>query len=287
MPPCATSVCLFAAYAPDGILPPHTIYYLSQISKEGFIIHIALAGALRASPDSLTFCEAHGIKIWPRPNAGLDFGSWQYLKRIGCADGATQVLLANDSVFGPMTPLTPIFAKMMHNDAPVWGLVGSRAITRHLQSWFVCFEKKSFEHPVIARFFEQDFASMSREEVIWHGELGLAVACNAAELVFDAAWKDWNSVSSRFFPANPMHTRWRRFAAGRDIPFIKVELIRDDPFNLGVAQKWRSIVQGQYGFDPLWIEAYLMTHAQQLNQHAKNPNMMGKILYKILYVMHL
>ncbi|GBQ90994.1 hypothetical protein AA23498_1040 [Acetobacter nitrogenifigens DSM 23921 = NBRC 105050] len=128
---------------------------------------------------------------------------------------------------------------------------------------------------------------MSREEVIWHGELGLAVACNAAELVFDAAWKDWNSVSSRFFPANPMHTRWRRFAAGRDIPFIKVELIRDDPFNLGVAQKWRSIVQGQYGFDPLWIEAYLMTHAQQLNQHAKNPNMMGKILYKILYVMHL
>ncbi|MBB3882326.1 rhamnan synthesis F family protein [Acetobacter oeni] len=273
-------ICLFAAYTRDGTLPPYTLYYLSELTSCGFTTHVALSGAAQVSKETEQSCHDRGIILWPRPNTGHDFGAWQHLLLHNCAAGASRVLLANDSVFGPLSPLAPIFRRMQSSAADVWGMVETRAITPHLQSWFVCFERHSFDAEPVQRALRQNFVNMTKEELIWHGELGLSVACRAAGLGTDALWSDRNGLSGTLFPAiNPMHARWRQMARGRSVPFIKTELLRDNPFRLLTTPEWKQIVTSHSNFKPEWIASYLRTNPPRTRTTASN--LKGRLLYNL------
>ncbi len=273
-------VCLFAAHTPDGRLPPWTIYYLSELTSCGFLVHVALSGAEQISNETGQVCRDNGIIPWERPNIGHDFGAWQYLLHNGCADNASRILLANDSVFGPLSDPGPVFRKMQSSGVDVWGTVETRAITPHLQSWFVCFEHGSFLAPAVQRTFRQNFADMSREELIWHGELGLSVACRAAELTMGACWSDSHVRIGTFFATNPMHSHWRQFATSGTVPFIKTELLRDNPFRLTTAARWKKIISPSSAFRPEWIEDYLRSTPPRMRMTPSS--IKGRLLYNLV-----
>ncbi|NHO31614.1 rhamnan synthesis F family protein [Acetobacter fallax] len=273
-------VCLFAAYTPDGRLPPHTVYYLSELTSCGFSVHVALSGAEQISDETEQLCHDIGIILWPRPNIGHDFASWQHLLLNGCIGTASRVLLANDSVFGPLTPLKPIFRRMQSSGADVWGMVQTRAITPHLQSWFVCFEHNSISTPPVQRTLHQNFTDMTREELIWHAELGLAIACRAGGLATKALWSDRKARTGAFLATNPMHSHWRQLAGTGTVPFIKTELLRDNPFHLKTTSDWKQLVRPSSGFKPEWIDDYLRTNPPRIKTTPSN--LKGRLLYNLI-----
>lgn len=274
-------VCLFATFTPEGQLAPHTIYYLSELSSCGFSLHVALSGAQRL-PDKLpSTLEKAAVTFWPRPNAGLDFGAWRHLIAQGCATGARKVLLANDSVFGPFSDLAPVFRDMAASGADVWGMVQSRAVLPHLQSWFLCFENGSFHAPALQRLFRQAFDGMTRDEVVWHGELGLAIACQAACLRTAARWSDRRLPFRKTATINPMHGRWRHLLHTGQVPFVKIELLRDNPFAVHSARDCqRHLPRKNNGFNPAWIEDFLEKNPARPER--LRANLKGKILYNMV-----
>ncbi|KXV62443.1 glycosyl transferase [Acetobacter orleanensis] len=274
------TVCLFACYAPDGNLPPYTCFYLKNLLECGIILHIILSGTEIIHKTTQNFCNNYGIQVWKRPNGGLDFGAWQFLLKKGLAEGAPYVLFANDSVFGPFAPLSPLLEKLGARHRPAWGLVASRAVTPHLQSWFIGLSQAAFQSAPVQRVLKLPFADMNRDEIIWHGELGLSVALNAAGFPLHAAWSDLNTPIARFFPTNPMHTHWRGMVQTGTVPFFKQEILRDNPFRVPHLSDWRALISPESGFNPDWIETYL-------NQHPPRPTILhptwkGRAVYRVI-----
>jgi len=261
-------VCLFAQFDEAPGLPPQTRHYLRQIVQSGYRIHVAVSRDVALSDAALApwrdGLDDIPVTFHGRRNGGLDFGAWQDLWRAGVTDGCTEILLANDSVFGPLTPLAPLVASMRSRSLDAWGMVASRAVVDHLQSWFVVITAQSWASPAIRRVFEQPFHEMTKDEIVLHGELGLGLAMQAARLKTDACWSSTRGIA-RLLATNPMHTDWRSVLASGRAPFLKTELLRDNPSAISGIETWRRLIPDSAFFDPAWIEDYLATHPRRPN----------------------
>lgn len=276
------SVCLFAAYTPNGNLPPYTCFYLKNLKRCGLTVHIVLSGCSVITEETRLFCNAQAFTVWHRPNGGLDFGAWRFLLGKNLVQTAPYIVFANDSVFGPLAPLPPLLRLLQADTRPAWGLVASRAVTPHLQSWFIGFSRTTFEQDAVQRVFSLPFEDMTRAEIIWHGELGLSVALRSAGIPLHALWSDESSPFARIFPTNPMHSHWRSLIRSGRVPFLKQELLRDNPFALSEVKNWRSIIPPQCGFDPDWIETYLSQHPPR--SFRQKSTWKGRLLYKAVTI---
>lgn len=257
----SASVCLFAYYSTEAKLPPHTRHLLSQIVSFGFSIHIAASGLSGTEAQLLQDDLTGGVPpipatVHPRPNTGLDFGAWQFLLARNCDRGANEILFANDSVFGPLLPLSPIVKHMREKNLQIWGMVRSEAVVPHLQSWFLCMTREALDHPAVQRILNQPFNDMSKDEIVLHGELGLGLAIKAAGLSCGAAWSNTRGLA-RLLALNPMHTDWRTVLRSGRAPFIKTELLRDNPSGIAATHLWRQEIPDPTFFNPDWIARYL------------------------------
>ncbi|MGI4748941.1 MAG: rhamnan synthesis F family protein [Janthinobacterium lividum] len=253
----SSRVCLFAHYDTRGTIAPHVIHYLKQIGTCGFTVHVALSGMTSLSDTDRLALDRIGAIAHLRPNCGLDFGAWQDLVANGCITGATTILLANDSVFGPLQPLEPIFARMQARGTDVWGMVESREATWHLQSWFLCFTAAAFAAPSIQRVLRLPFHDMSKPEIVLHGELGLGAAIMADRLSWNACWHQPARRMRRLVPGNAMHLDFLSVMRSGQVPFIKVELLRDNPIALRWIGQWRKLVEAATIFPADWIDRHL------------------------------
>ncbi|EHH67805.1 rhamnan synthesis F family protein [Gluconobacter morbifer] len=265
------SVCLFAYYDPSGTLAPHTHHLLRQIAACGFHLHIAVSDPAAESIAEMlrrTLAETDPsicATFHPRSNTGLDFGAWQELLAQGCDADAEEILFANDSVFGPLTPLPSLMDTMRQKNHDVWGMVRSEAVVQHLQSWFMVMNRKALDHPAIRRVFQQPFTEMSKPEIVLHGELGLGLALKASGLETGASWSSRRGLA-RLLSLNPMHTDWRTVLHSGRAPFIKTELLRDNPSGIASASLWRQEIPDPAFFNPDWIARYLAFHPPRHQQ---------------------
>ncbi len=249
--------CLFAHFDPLGRIAPHVLHYLQQLQSCGFSTHVAMSGVDRPHDDDRAALAQLGATLHPRPNRGLDFGAWQDLLSRGCADGAGTILLANDSVFGPMAPLAPIVAEMEASGPDVWGMVESREGAWHLQSWFVCLTARALATPAIARVLRQPFGEMGKAEIVLHGELGLGTAIRAEGLRWAARARPPARRLRRLVPGNPMHLDFLSVIRDDAVPFVKIELLRDNPAAVRWAGAWRKTVAASPIFPDQWIDRHL------------------------------
>ncbi len=251
-------VCLFAQYHPQRRFRPPLLAYLRVLRDCGYRVFVASSGEGEPPQADREALEATGATLLCRPNAGLDFGAWQALIATGCAEGADRVLLANDSVFGPFHPLAPIIERMAGYD--VWGMIESRQRGWHLQSWFLQFTGDAFRHPAVQRVFALPFAEMDKEDVIARGELGLGAAlqeaglrCGAVVRHEDANW------FARRHRINMMHLDWRHNLVALGLPFVKAELLRDNPMRLPWTPAWEDALR-TVGADPAPVTDYLFDY---------------------------
>jgi len=248
-------VCLFAHFSQSQSLSASVLHYLAQLVQCGLSVHVALSGMERLDGPDREILDELGIAAYPRPNEGLDFGAWQYLMRTGCADEADHVFLANDSVFGPIRDLAPIVATMQSRGLDVWGMIESHEISWHLQSWFICLTRAALARPAIARVFGMPFTQMDKAEIILHGEIGLGTAIRTEALSWGACLPDRRRGLRKLIAANPMHVDWVSVLACGQVPFIKVELLRDNPARIPWFGLWPEMLRRHGDFPEAWIHA--------------------------------
>lgn len=250
-------ICLYAHYDPYGRIAPHVLHYLKQLHESDFTTCIALSGMDRISSNDHAVLRSFGVRPYFRRNVGLDFGAWSDLVAAGCAEGADTILLANDSVFGPLHPLAPIVERMQARNLDVWGMVESKEAGWHLQSWFLCFSAAAFASPAVARVLRQPFHLMRKAEIVLHGEIGLGAAILADRLTWGACWRQPDRRLRRLIPGNAMHLDYLSVMRSGAVPFVKIELLRDNPAAIPWIAGWRRQVATSPIFPPAWIDAHL------------------------------
>jgi lipopolysaccharide biosynthesis protein len=235
-------VCLFAHFDKDDRVDEYVLRYLKKIKQLQFsVIFISTANLPKLEVERLRLdCD----DIILRQNTGFDFGSWsegfvRYADKIG-----GRLLLANDSVYGPIGSLAIAFDRLTAKPADFYGFVESIESTPHLQSWFLLFEPWVVRHFAFNAFLHQSFSAMGKNDIIRKGELSLSRRLRAAGFKYNALYLTGRSgLAARYLPANPTQFLWRELLLQEQIPFLKVELLRDNPFGLEDAKTILSVVE--------------------------------------------
>ncbi len=274
----ARSVCLFAHYDPSGRVAPYVLRYVARLAECGWTVHLACSGMAQLEPADAAALQRAGVFAHARPNAGLDFGAWQHLLRAGCAQGADEVLLANDSVFGPFSDLRPRFAAMRERGFDAWGMVASEQGGWHLQSWFVWLTGEALARPAVQRVFAQPFEAMSKPEIVLHGERGLSAAFRAEALCCGAVFEDGRDDRlRRWFASNPMHLHWAFMIERAGVPFLKAELARDNPMRIFWADRWPKVLTRATDYPAQLISQHLGAPTPR-----RSPPWRTKLIYLLL-----
>jgi lipopolysaccharide biosynthesis protein len=194
------------------------------------------------------FCS----RAFVRENLGYDFGMWQEGLSSEDLESADEVVLTNSSVFGPLYPLAPIFERMARHECDFWGMTDSFEVRWHLQSYFLVFKRQALGSPAFSQFIGSVLPYRDKAQVIRSYEIGLTQflrehGLKPGAFVPMASWVTSPRQRSRLCAKRRNATLYfplQLLAAG--MPFVKVQLLRDNPAGVPLQPVLRAMQQSGY-----------------------------------------
>lgn len=133
-------------YDTEGIVYEYLVYYLKNLKSVCDKLILVVNGII--TEDGVSACDKIVDDIYVRRNENFDIGAYidtiyNYISIKECIQ-YDEVVLANDTLFGPFTDFYEIFKEMENNDCDVWGLnINPLLYAEHIQSFFYCFRNDS------------------------------------------------------------------------------------------------------------------------------------------------
>ncbi len=243
-------VCIFSHFDASGRILPYVQRYLSALRACGFEVYL-VSTAQALDPADKSGVEAMGVAVHLRQNIGLDFGSWQWALRhvISTAD-VDWLLLANDSVFGPLFPIDELIESGISARSDFWGMTDSHQSAWHVQSYFICLSGDVVRSAAFRMVFDQDFNSQPKRWIIDNGEIFLSQALLSAGYRGHAMCA-LERIDQRRPPvaSNPSHFEWDLLIARFGCPFVKRELLARNPAGIEGVENWKSFLERYTRYD--------------------------------------
>ncbi|QED23875.1 rhamnan synthesis F family protein [Candidatus Deianiraea vastatrix] len=168
-------ICFFAHYDQDGIIDDYVVYYIKELKK--VCNDIVFASVSNVSEKEQKKLDGIITTFINRENEGYDFGSWRDgMKHIGFENLSQydEVVLANDSCYGPIYNIEDVFATMEIKKIGAWSITIGESISRYLQSYFLVLRKEVFEKEFFVDFFLKVENKGSKIDYIKDFELGFS-----------------------------------------------------------------------------------------------------------------
>lgn len=276
------TLCVFAHFDRDSLIDDYVVYYLAKLEVTGCeTIFVSTAEGMDGTQLEKVrpYCRAAIV----RENLGHDFASW----RTGLAEvddllRYDRLIIANDSVYGPIFDLNEAFDEMDRNDADFWGITDSRRYSHHVQSYFVVFGRAVLESREFAGFWRRLPNYRFKHSVILACEVGLSRLLVRAGFrfrtlcPFEKVWRHyleqrprpeaWRQFAS---PTNSTHWSWETLLTKYRCPFLKVQLLRDNPKRVDGIERWRSIVSHVSDYDAALISRHLERFAMRCDREPR------------------
>ena len=184
-------VAVFAAFFPDGRIPETTLCYLRGLREVAD--DILLFANCPVFPDEIRKLDGLVRHAGFRVHGGHDFYSYRLgfekARQLGLLDAAAtdELILANDSCYGPVFPFPDCFAKMAGRPCDFWGMTANAGAYRseHVQSFFFVFRRPVLDGSALGRFLEGVEVLGSRWEVVRRYEVGFTAALAEAGYAWD------------------------------------------------------------------------------------------------------
>ena len=160
-------LAIFVHYAADQKVSNADLYLLSELKKTADIVFVSNSGLVQ---ESMKKISRIAVKVITRENVGYDFGAWRDALEETKLTGYDELVLLNNSVYGPMYSFQEIFARMSSNPADFWGMtefpetdnprreeakwLPNGIIPRHIQSYFLVFRQQVFSSKAFKDFWK-------------------------------------------------------------------------------------------------------------------------------------
>jgi lipopolysaccharide biosynthesis protein len=193
-----TNLLLFAHFDKSNTISQDDVNYLKAlkvVAKD-----IVFISNSKISAIELKKISAITGKIVLRKNKGYDFGAWkQFILSLTKTEFEEydNLILVNNSCYGPYANLTNVFREMSQRGSDFWGILlfpylddgsfsESRYINEHPQSFFMVFTKKAFSHQAFLDFWRNIGSYNKMEKVIKYCESVLTKKLRDAGLTYSA-----------------------------------------------------------------------------------------------------
>jgi hypothetical protein len=270
------SVALFTHFDRRERLADHVIAYVRELYGLGFSV-VFVSNSERLSEDGLAKLQPYCRAVIVRRNVGYDFGAIREvldLLKLPRQD-TERLLIANDSVYGPLLPIADMIARADFEEADLWGTTESWQYRYHLQSFFLLAGRRAINSRAWKEFWQGVRQVSSKQWVIARYEVGLtqtllkaglrcrplwsyhqlldqtehkyipkevdASTLDPLELMRIRASQRIRAAAAHGVALNPTSDLWRQLLLA-GFPFIKVELLRKNPTGVPDIADWRSVV---------------------------------------------
>lgn len=137
---------LFSFYDDQGIVDDYVLYLLKELSKESSRIILVVNGIIT---DGLEKVKLITSEVVIRENIGYDAGAYKYLiceyLKEDELKNYDELVLCNDTFFGPFVSLRDILDKMDGRRCDYWGFnLIKQEFFSYLQSFFLVFKSNTF-----------------------------------------------------------------------------------------------------------------------------------------------
>jgi len=167
-------VCLFCSFDKDSVVRKNVYYYLKALMLAGFDI-IFISSSSTISGSDLEKLSRYCIAIINRENKGYDFYGWKTaLEKYPEYREHSGLLLANDSVLGPLFSIDNIIASLEGSEADIVGMTDSFRFYPHLQSYFLYCKKKAVSSHEFLRFFAEIEVLEFKPAIVRRYEVGFS-----------------------------------------------------------------------------------------------------------------
>jgi hypothetical protein len=273
--PDATRVALYVHYSATGQVSDMVRHQLRLLRQFGFAIVFISMAARIPEDDWQAARDLCGLVVH-RQNFGRDFGAWHDMmpevrRRWPHPD---ELMLANDSVLGPIHPMAPVMETMRAAGDGLFGLTESLQGGPHLQSYFLLARGTAAASDLMG-FLQTLYVSHSKWLLVQMGEIRLArwmrqrghpvAAVFGYDRLIQAAVADpeerqrltGSSAKLRDlgqlpddqaaellheWPLNPTQHLWHVLATKFGDPFVKTELVLRNPGRLPGVEAWPAVV---------------------------------------------
>jgi lipopolysaccharide biosynthesis protein len=243
-------VAIFAHFDPKNTIKRYILRHLAALREVCDEIHFASTSSLNA--DELGKLEGLVASHRLGENAGYDFGMWGRIIADLRLDGWDELLLTNSSVYGPLKPLAGLFAHMDTRTCDFWGLTDSLEMEYHIQSFFLVFRKSVLTSGHVEKFFGSVLPYRNKWQVIRSYEIGLTHYFLDQGFV-PAVGASVLGKELRLGVCNPCIFLPARLL-DMGVPYVKVELLRDNPALLRLGAVRERMVHSGYPLDLVEVE---------------------------------
>ncbi len=240
-------IALLAQWSPTARLSLSTTRLIQELQRAGYwtVVSSTCPDPAELIPHEAADIRLDELTVLRRPNTGYDFGSWAVaMQHVEHLLGADKVLVVNDSLVGPFASIGHILADFEATSADVWGMVESRQVIPHLQSYFRGFRYGTLLEPPMRRFWHGVRVIEDKERLIAEYEYGFTATLRRAGYSSACFVHADDVVAGEL---NPTIHGWERLLAA-GVPFVKRELLRR-PELVSDSGRIRAVVADRYGVD--------------------------------------
>ncbi len=172
-----------------------------------------------------------------RENEGYDFGGWMTGLSFCRTDviRSQEIILTNDSFWGPITPLKELFERINGSSADMIALTDDLMYYPHLTSPFTVYRKNVIDSQIFSEIWDNIQVWEQKRDIVKQYEVGISVKLKSVGFKL-------KSLYSHHANGNLFHTEWRQLIEDQRFPFIKVSLLRDNPSNQNI-DCWEEIIK--------------------------------------------
>ncbi len=251
-----TYLTIFSSYNKNGIIDDYLLFYLRKLSALSDVIIVCdneLSETELAKITDLSIhqiCERHGE---------YDFGSYKrgyiWARENNLLENYDNLLICNDSVFGPFYDLQPYFEKAeKKNGIDFWGMFYEGDLKHpspadYVQSYFMVFRAQVFQNKKFGEFLSKVERLDQKEKIVEMYELGMT------QYLMKLGFKAWAHFSDK---ANAPHHKDALKLVDKGFPFLKRSLFNHNNVNIGCNElfAYKKRIGAKSSYDVKMVESH-------------------------------
>lgn len=223
-------LCVFAHWDKDNIIDDYVIYYLKALKE--VCETIIFVSDCNLDSNETNKLDNIANFVLAQKHGEYDFGSYKrgFLFAIEKGLQFEELLLVNDSCYGPFYPLKPIFEKMGNKKCDFWGMTqNSYGIKRtskgvvfcykpHIQTYFVLLRQPTFT--TFKDFIKKIKPENTKEDIVINYEMELS------SLLHNTGFKSSVYFNKFKHVENCTLTKWDILIKKYNYPFLKTSIAK-------------------------------------------------------------